>query len=517
MRLARHAETGERVAVKIVPREVRRKLGERSADPLAPLAPVTDEKVLREIAILKKCQHPNVVQLKEVIDDPHSRKIFLILEYMARGEVHWKDAAGHPTLTVEETRRIIRDVVLGLEFLHHQGIVHRDIKPANLLWDEDYNVKISDFGVSHLSSVPTENDEAALAKTAGSPAFFAPELCLCGQGKKGWPITKAIDVWALGVTLYCLLFGQPPFMADTEYALFNVIPYEDYALPATMGADAIPVGPRAPRFGPQAVPEQDAPPLPMSCEARLVRDLLDRLLEKNPNKRITLEEVRHHPWIVANLANADHWLQETDPAQMPSVHVSHEEVHGALTGLPRLRKQMKQLRRRLTETLSGPRRVPSTPSDESGATSPSSTSSKQSLVRLLRGSGALGRTTTLPSRPKMPTRSQSERQPVSRATSAGSLWLAPGMGDALEGTAAHGAGAAAPDVLASASLPPTPGALPSAVMFAPRLERLRLDAGDGAQDWSDDDDLDEDLESHSSGSRRSDAGGARACATNDTP
>lgn len=503
--------------MKIVPREVRRKLGERSADPLAPLAPVTDEKVLREIAILKKCQHPNVVQLKEVIDDPHSRKIFLILEYMARGEVHWKDAAGHPTLTVEETRRIIRDVVLGLEFLHHQGIVHRDIKPANLLWDEDYNVKISDFGVSHLSSVPTENDEAALAKTAGSPAFFAPELCLCGQGKKGWPITKAIDVWALGVTLYCLLFGQPPFMADTEYALFNVIPYEDYALPATMGADAIPVGPRAPRFGPQAVPEQDAPPLPMSCEARLVRDLLDRLLEKNPNKRITLEEVRHHPWIVANLANADHWLQETDPAQMPSVHVSHEEVHGALTGLPRLRKQMKQLRRRLTETLSGPRRVPSTPSDESGATSPSSTSSKQSLVRLLRGSGALGRTTTLPARPKMPTRSQSERQPVSRATSAGSLWLAPGMGDALEGTAAHGAGAAAPDVLASASLPPTPGALPSAVMFAPRLERLRLDAGDGAQDWSDDDDLDEDLESHSSGSRRSDAGGARACATNDTP
>ncbi|KAJ3121951.1 hypothetical protein HK100_012177 [Physocladia obscura] len=150
------------------------------------------EKVMREIAILKKISHNNVVALREVIDDPDAEKIYLVLEYMPGGEVEWRyeDQPGsgnmRPVLATDEVRRVIRDVISGLEYLHFNGVIHRDLKPANLLLSEDkQTVKISDFGVSVLidmgdSSVNSPSiiaTELELAKTAGSPAFFAPELC----------------------------------------------------------------------------------------------------------------------------------------------------------------------------------------------------------------------------------------------------------------------------------------------------------------------------------------------------
>lgn len=101
-----------------------------------------------------------------------------------------------PALTIEQARNTFRDTVLGLEYLHYHGIIHRDIKPANLLWTKDHRVKISDFGVSFLgrpirddddgegtgADEPTglEQSDVELAKTAGTPAFFAPELCYIG-------------------------------------------------------------------------------------------------------------------------------------------------------------------------------------------------------------------------------------------------------------------------------------------------------------------------------------------------
>ncbi|KAJ3078380.1 hypothetical protein HDU99_000613, partial [Rhizoclosmatium hyalinum] len=143
------------------------------------------EKVKREIAILKKIRHPNIVGFREVIDDPDAEKVYIVLEYMPGGEVEWRDTAWDPpkpVLTIVNARRIIRNVISGLEYLHHNGIIHRDIKPANLLWTEDMQtVKISDFGVSVFIDMNSNESLTAthleLAKTAGSPAFFAPELC----------------------------------------------------------------------------------------------------------------------------------------------------------------------------------------------------------------------------------------------------------------------------------------------------------------------------------------------------
>lgn len=282
----------------------------------------TDDKICKEIAILKKLHHENVVRLKEIIDDGASKTIYMILELMQGGEIQWKhesyidtgDLISTPTMTVNEARSTLTDVILGLEYLHYQGIIHRDIKPANLLWTGDHRVKISDFGVSHFSyalsaqspdqsplftlsspnksetqlesstpnspNSPTSTEEPLftdqdLAKTAGSPAFFAPELCYqrSSQREGRRPrITNAIDVWALGVTLYCLLFGKVPFTAENEYALFNVIPTQAVEYPPYAGCDQL--------F------------LYDSEEGAQLRDLLDKLFEKDPTKRITLAEVK---------------------------------------------------------------------------------------------------------------------------------------------------------------------------------------------------------------------------------
>ncbi|KAI0326939.1 kinase-like protein [Cubamyces sp. BRFM 1775] len=273
----------------------------------------TEHKIRKEIAIMKKLNHPHVVRLLEVIDDVLYDKIYMVMEYLGGGEIKWRTKSDNPLLRVDQTRRICRDVILGLEYLHYQGIIHRDIKPANLLWTADRRtVKISDFGVSTFSYAqrlaaagkgnlspqdtdPILMDESDLSKTAGTPMFLAPEIVceatveasssalnLHGARKKP-PITKAIDIWAFGVTLYGLLFGILPFNAKNEFEIYRVIRSQDWDVPETMGLDQLPTGGRHQGRPKRGVEES---------EGCLVVDLLERLLEKDARKRVTLEEVK---------------------------------------------------------------------------------------------------------------------------------------------------------------------------------------------------------------------------------
>ena len=275
------------------------------------------------------------------------------MEYLGGGEIKWRSRNDNPLLRVDQTRRICRDVILGLEYrmssfivsldahfpsgswmrplfaVHYQGIIHRDIKPANLLWTVDRRtVKISDFGVSTFSYAqrltaagkgnikdddtdPILMDESDLSKTAGTPMFLAPEIVAdvpygaessstvhlanlqppnSLQPRKKPPITKAIDVWAFGVTLYGLLFGSLPFQAKTEYEIYQVIRLQDWDVPETMGLDEIALSGRHPKL--QRTPGNK--------EGELIVDLLERLLEKDARKRITLHDVkvrRRHPYL----------------------------------------------------------------------------------------------------------------------------------------------------------------------------------------------------------------------------
>lgn len=229
---------------------------------------------------------------------------------MERGEIKWRDRNNQPILTVDEIRPMIRDVVLGLEYIHFQGIIHRDIKPGNLLISNSGTVKISDFGVSHLAKIDEagnllpEND-LDLAKTAGSPAFFAPELCLFDFDKPRPVITKAIDVWALGITFYCLLFGREPFPGVYgEMELYEKICTVEIEPPEDQ------------------IHRIDAD----------TKDLLRRFLTKNPKDRIQLYQVRRHPFITKDIPDPKRWAEETDLTKTTiPLEVTAQEVESAVT------------------------------------------------------------------------------------------------------------------------------------------------------------------------------------------
>ena len=205
---------------------------------------------------MKKLNHDNLVGLIEVLDDPSEDSLYMVLEYCKKGVIMkvGVDEKADP-YDDEECRCWFRDLILGIEYLHAQGVVHRDIKPDNLLLTEDDVLKIVDFGVSEMFE---KESEMMTAKSAGSPAFLPPELCVA---KHGGISGKAADIWSMGVTLYCLRFGRIPFERAGVLDLYESIKKDQISI------------------------------TPNECSEDL-RDLISRLLEKNPTKRIKMREIR---------------------------------------------------------------------------------------------------------------------------------------------------------------------------------------------------------------------------------
>ncbi|RKP36368.1 kinase-like domain-containing protein, partial [Dimargaris cristalligena] len=242
------------------------------SDPLAPIK--------REIAIFKKLHHPNIIRLYEVLNDPAQDSLYMVYEMCSRGAVI--DIGLHrPAEPYPETqcRHYFREALLGVEYLHHSGIVHRDIKPDNLLLNAEGVLKIVDFGVSEMFA--KESDW--VKKSVGSPAFMAPELCRADHGQVSGTKT---DIWSLGATLYCLATGKLPFSGASVPDMYEAIISKTVEYPENLSADLV--------------------------------DLLTHLLDKNPDTRLTIPEIRNHRWIT-----------ELDQAPLESIE---ENCRDSVTG-----------------------------------------------------------------------------------------------------------------------------------------------------------------------------------------
>lgn len=259
------------------------------------------EDVRREIALLKKASSlPYVVKLHDVILDSEHNEYYLVMEYMGGGAIaEWdgerkcyvssRKTKGVNLLEESLARTYITNLVVGIQSLHTNRLCHRDIKPENLIADENHELcKIADLGVAHyfkevdgalvdeqdvgsieLSSVGNNTilDDAhgksrgMLKTTKGTYQFLPPEA-LTGDEFCGF---KA-DIWAIGVTMYALLFGYLPFFSNDVVELFDKI-------------------------------EKDALCFPANCCDEEAMDLLRRMLEKDPGLRISLDDVLQHPWM----------------------------------------------------------------------------------------------------------------------------------------------------------------------------------------------------------------------------
>eukprot|EP00903_Cladosiphon_okamuranus_P019290 g17731.t1 len=212
--------------------------------------------VKREISIMKLVRHPYVVQLREVLAS--SSKIFLVCELITGGELFDK-IVEKQRFTEDEARFYFRQLLEGMEYCHSQGVCHRDLKPENILLDGAGNVKISDFGLSNLYSGGDDEALKLLHTTCGTPNYVAPEV-LADKGYDG----RMADVWSMGVILYVLLAGFLPFDEPSMSTLFSKIQAADFSYPRW--------------FSPEA------------------RSIIDRILVPDPKQRLTLAQMKAHPF-----------------------------------------------------------------------------------------------------------------------------------------------------------------------------------------------------------------------------
>ncbi|XP_073222217.1 SNF1-related protein kinase catalytic subunit alpha KIN10 isoform X1 [Cicer arietinum] len=265
VKIAEHVLTGHKVAVKILNR---RKIKNQEME----------EKVRREIKILRLFMHPHIIRLYEVIETPTD--IFVVMEYVKSGEL-FDYIVEKGRLQEDEARNFFQQIISGVEYCHRNMVVHRDLKPENLLLDSKYNVKIADFGLSNIM-----RDGHFLKTSCGSPNYAAPEV-ISGKLYAG----PEVDVWSCGVILYALLCGTLPFDDENIPNLFKKIKGGIYTLPSHLSPGA--------------------------------RDLIPRMLVVDPMKRMTIPEIRQHPWFQARLPR---YLAVPPPDTMQQAKKIDEEI-----------------------------------------------------------------------------------------------------------------------------------------------------------------------------------------------
>ncbi|KAF7845211.1 CBL-interacting serine/threonine-protein kinase 14-like [Senna tora] len=209
--------------------------------------------VEREIAIMRRLRHPHTVKLFEVLAS--KTKIYFVMEFAGGGELFQKVAEGR--FSEDLSRRYFHQLISAVRYCHSAGVFHRDLKLDNLLIDDNMDLKVSDFGLSALND--HVRSDGFLHTICGTPAYVAPEVL----AKKGYDGAK-VDIWSCGVILFVLTAGYLPFNDYNLAVMYRKI-YRGQV-----------------RFPKWLSPE--------------LRRFLSRLLDRNPETRITVDEILRDPW-----------------------------------------------------------------------------------------------------------------------------------------------------------------------------------------------------------------------------
>jgi len=279
VKLGVHKKTGEKHAIKIIEKPTGSKIAMLKA----------------EVDILTKCDHPNVVKMYAVYET--ETHLFLCLELLTGGELFDRIISkGH--YSEDDARKLTITLLNATQYLHSLGIAHRDLKPENILLKdttEDSLIKITDFGLSKIFADDLAG-EVVMKTACGTPGYVAPEVLTHEI------YSEQVDMWSIGVIVYILLCGFPPFYGDNDAQMFKKIKAGSFKF---------------------LTPYWD----PISSEAK---DFVSKLLVVDPKKRLTASDAIKHPWVCKTDAAAQNlFAKKGEGGQRSEVEDDISDVHQA--------------------------------------------------------------------------------------------------------------------------------------------------------------------------------------------
>ena len=257
VKLAKLKSTKEKFAIKILDKEK--------------LKTQTKSTLFNEIEIISRLDHKNIIHVEKILED--SKNYYIIMEYCEKGEL-FDYIVNKERLNPAEASLFFYQLINGVEYIHQQGFAHRDLKPENLLLTKEKILKIIDFGLCH-----DFDGENYLTTKCGSPSYAAPEIL------KGYPYDGfKTDIWCCGIILYAMLCGYLPFDGDNNQEIFQSIVECKPEFPDFLEDDSI--------------------------------NLLIWILNSEPNDRISIEEIKCHPFYLKGKSYYTIQYEESDASDL---------------------------------------------------------------------------------------------------------------------------------------------------------------------------------------------------------